>query len=457
VLTYDDLYLFDSTGATCNAVLNNNPVVETAFVNADTATKQWSTGAAILGTDNSMTGTTNAPGANQLFLRQYTASQNMTLNSVSCAPNATAGAANFQPVLYGAPSATGAHRYWRVQIFGTGGSNITVAELQFRTVVGTPLLFSGGTASASAGTASSASDNNTGTTWTPGSTTGWWAYDYGLGITTTIAEVAMTIGSSTATAPTNFDLQYSDDAITWNIAANFTAVWSVVNDTKLFQVSSRPTTPLSPGAALVAIGPAVVGATSGTALTAPFSAGQSLTSGTVYAIGFITDTSVSLIQSDAANSGWKIANTYTSGAPATLPSQGTSSTNSWQIWGNCTSPATNYAGINSNPPIDDVSYNWSATTNQEDLYGFPALSNTPASISAVAYKAKVKRSDAGFRTVEVHCASGATDTAGTTAGGVTPGTSYTWIGNYQPTDPNTSTAWTSSGVNAATGGIKVSS
>lgn len=310
---YDDLYLFDTTGTTNNAPLLNNPVVETAFPSADTATKQWSNGASIIGVDNSATAATNAPGANFVFVRAFMATANMTLNSVSCVPMATSATANYRAVLY---------------------SGITA------------------------------------------------------------------------------------------------------------------------GSTLIATGTAVTGTTSGTALTGPFSTGQALTSGVAYGIGFITDTSVALQQSDTGTTGAKASNTYGSGAPATLPAM-TSAQNNWQIWGNCTGSAQDYVSINMNPPIDDVSYLYSSTVGQQEMQSFPALASNPASVACVAYKARLKRSDSGTRTVEVHCASGASDSAGSTAGGITPGTSYTWVGNYASVDPATGTAWTGTGVNAATGGCKV--
>ena len=311
---FDDLYLFDSTGTTNNAPLLNTPVVETAFPSADTATKAWNNGASIIGLNNSVASATNAPGANQVFLRSFTASANMTLNSVSCVPMATSAAAKFKAVVY----------------------------------------------------------------------------------------------------------------------AGITA-----------------------GSARIAEGTEVVGATSGATLTAPFSAGQSLTGGTTYAIGFITDTSVALAQADAAATGSRAANTYTSNSPAPLPAMTTAQA-SWQIWGNCTGAASDYASVNINPPPDDVSYIYETTVADQEMFGFPALTTNPASIACVAIKARLKRSDSGARTVDVRCASGASDTAGT-ASAITVGTSYGWLGNYQPTDPATGSAWTGTAVNSAKGGVRIAS
>jgi len=66
-IQYDDLYLFDNTGGTNNAVLNTNPRIETQFPNADSSV-QFSFGAAILGqvyadSAGSPTGSTLVTGA----------------------------------------------------------------------------------------------------------------------------------------------------------------------------------------------------------------------------------------------------------------------------------------------------------------------------------------------------------------------------------------------------------
>jgi hypothetical protein len=310
----DDFYLFDSTGSTNNAVLLSNPIVETAFPTGDAQT-QWSNGATVIGQDNNLTNTTDAPGANFLFLRAFTPAVNMTLNSVSCVPGASSSAAKLKAVLYAAATT---------------------------------------------------------------------------------------------------------------------------------------------GSARIAAGTEVVGTISGATLTAPFASGQALTAGTTYAIGFITDTSVALRQVDnIGTTGVKAANTYASGAPATLPTMTTGQPN-WQLWGNCTGSAVNWPSLTNNPAIDDLSYAFSSTVNQEDHYSFPALSNTPAAVYAVAYKARAKRSDSGTRTADIRCVSGGANSAGT-ASGFAPPTTFSWLDTLFEVDPNTGVAWSGSGVNSAVAGPKIAS
>jgi hypothetical protein len=314
--TFDDLYLFDTSGTTCNAPMLNNPVIETAFPNADTATKAWNNGASIIGVDNSAAAPTSS-AANVVQVRLFAAAANMTLNSISVAGgSASNGAINLRPVVY-------------------------------------------------------------------------------AGVAT--------------------------------------------------------------GAALLAAGPTVVGMTAGTTTTMPLTTPLALTAGTNYAIGLMTDTSVGSVfaSADVTNACVRGTATFTSGAPATLPTM-TAGQTSYQMWGNCTGSASDYVSVNSNPPIDDIAYIYESTVADEELFAFPALASNPASVACVAIKARLKRSDSGTRTVDVRCASGSADTAGNAAG-VTPGTSFGWVANYQPTDPNTGSAWTGTGVNAAQGGVRVAS
>ena len=41
--------------------------------------------------------------------------------------------------------------------------------------------------------------------------------------------------------------------------------------------------------------------------------------------------------------------------------------------------------------------------------------------------------------------------------GIGAGATYEWRGSFFPTDPNTGVAWTASGLNAATSGMKIAS
>jgi len=118
-IQYDDLYLFDNTGGTNNAVLNTNPRIETQFPNADSSV-QFSFGAAILGQAYQAVASVNAPGANELFLRKFTTGPTGQLASVACIPNAGSGA-KFKAVVYAdsAGSPTGSTLVTGAEVTGT--------------------------------------------------------------------------------------------------------------------------------------------------------------------------------------------------------------------------------------------------------------------------------------------------------------------------------------------------
>jgi len=212
----------------------------------------------------------------------------------------------------------------------------------------------------------------------------------------------------------------------------------------------------APGSLLTS-GTEVVGATSGTTITGVLTTPQSLVAGTSYWIGYITDTSVVLAQVDATtNLGRKIANTYTSGAPGSAGAMTTGQA-TWQIWGNCTGAAVNWASEALNPPLGTVAAQiHSATVAQEDLYTFPALVTTPSTIYGVAIKAFVAKSDSGARTVSLNMKSGSSDSTGSSAGQAMSTTNQ-WQRSFFDVDPATGVAWTRAGLNAASSGVSVAS
>ncbi len=150
----------------------------------------------------------------------------------------------------GAPVVTG-HRYWRLNITATsGGSFIAVAEFQFRTAAGVPLLFSGGTASASSeafGTlAGMASDNDPATNWIANAPPQSWTYDYGAGNTKSVVEISIQARSdsaATSQSPTIFTPQWSDDGAAWTSMAQITtAAWTTGGQIQTFAVTPASTT-----------------------------------------------------------------------------------------------------------------------------------------------------------------------------------------------------------------------
>ena len=98
-ITIDDLYLFDTSGSFNNAVLLTNPVVETQFPEADDSV-DFTMQAGFIGWSESLANVSSSPGANTLFLRKISPTENMTLDSVSAMPAATSSTAKYKAVLY---------------------------------------------------------------------------------------------------------------------------------------------------------------------------------------------------------------------------------------------------------------------------------------------------------------------------------------------------------------------
>ncbi|MDE3037008.1 MAG: hypothetical protein KGJ21_00925 [Pseudomonadota bacterium] len=210
----------------------------------------------------------------------------------------------------------------------------------------------------------------------------------------------------------------------------------------------------SPGT-LLSGGSTVTGCTAGTALTLPLTTPQSLTAGTSYWIGYVTDTALSMQRQDATgavtSAGYTAGITFSSAPPSTAPSM-SSGQYSLQVWGNVTGMGTNYTETNEVPPGGDVSCVTSSTVGAEDRYSFGSLSGTPANIAGVKVSALLRKTDSGARTATLQLKSGSTEVTGASQ---SPTTSYLYFASYQDTDPNTSAAWTASGVNAISAGTKI--
>jgi hypothetical protein len=210
----------------------------------------------------------------------------------------------------------------------------------------------------------------------------------------------------------------------------------------------------APGS-LLTTGAEVVGTTSGTVVSMPVTTPQTLVAGTTYWIGYITDTGVALSLADDGTAGYNAANTYTSGAPGTAPAM-TGAQASYMIYGNVTGMTTNFGQVNENPGLGLLSYNFSSTVGNEDLFTFPNLTITPSAIYTVEVLGLASRSDTGARTVDLRAKSVSTTSSGNTTGISYP-TSFGWAGSQFKTDPNTGIAWGAPGVNAGKYGLKVAS
>ncbi len=174
-------------------------------------------------------------------------------------------------------------RYWRISVTETvgAGERVGVSELRFlrhpaasraAPTGGTP--FSSGYSILLDRTADKAFDNDPATMWMPNPTSPYdpgaaLGYDYGAGAAFDIQAVAITIQPDgvwgVANAPKNFDVQFSDDGVTWTTKWAVTgAPWTTVGQTLVF---SNPA--FAPPALVLAdlLDVAISGATAGQTLT----------------------------------------------------------------------------------------------------------------------------------------------------------------------------------------------
>jgi hypothetical protein len=212
----------------------------------------------------------------------------------------------------------------------------------------------------------------------------------------------------------------------------------------------------SPGS-LLSSGTEIIGVTNGATQTLPLTTPQALAAGTPVWIGFITDSSLTLRQVDTTTAlGRRIANTYTSGAPASAGAM-TAGQSTLFLWGDCTGAAANAVSVMLNPPLGTAaSQVRSATVGQEDLYTFPPLVTTPSTIYGAAVKGFVAKSDSGARTVSLHMKSGASDSTGS-APNQAMSTTNQWQRSFFDLDPATGLPWTQTTLNAARSGVSVAS
>jgi hypothetical protein len=204
---------------------------------------------------------------------------------------------------------------------------------------------------------------------------------------------------------------------------------------------------------LMSTGTEIVGTTTGVPLTGNLVSPQTLTGGSQYWLGFITDTSINMQINDSLSLyGFTAANTYTSGAPGTAPTM-TGNQADWCMWGNVTS-TSNFSEVNQLPLTTQINYLTNTAVGNEDQYNFPALSLNPLHVWGVKVSAYAAKSDAGSRNISLMVKSGATDDPGNfTAQALTA--SYQYYYSHWNLNPNTGLAWTYSTVNNATSGMKI--
>jgi hypothetical protein len=214
-------------------------------------------------------------------------------------------------------------------------------------------------------------------------------------------------------------------------------------------------------------GTEVTGCTLDTNLTLALSSALAVTGGTDYWIGYITDTAVNIRRSDTFLLSFYASNTYSGGVPDPAPTM-TSGLGSIEMWANVTGVATNYSEVNVDPTdlaaidqvvnsqiLGDLSYVFSASATDEDLYAHNALVSTPTTIYTVCVKSLVKKSDAGARTIDIRVQSNGTKGSGSNTG-ISPGQSYGYAWSFFDSTPTGGT-WTQALLDAADKGQQIAS
>jgi hypothetical protein len=106
--------------------------------------------------------------------------------------------------------------------------------------------------------------------------------------------------------------------------------------------------------------------------------------------------------------------------------------------------SSNYGLVNETLVDGDTSYVETASTGVRDLYGLTSLSSMPSEIDAVTIVSFAEKTDATTRQLYNSVKSGPTTSDGS---GANLAASYGRYDRILTTDPNTSAAWTPSGVN----------
>jgi len=111
----------------------------------------------------------------------------------------------------------------------------------------------------------------------------------------------------------------------------------------------------------------------------------------------------------------------------------------------------NYERVDENPPDDDTSYVETSTSTDRDLYNYESLPSEVDTVKGLQINTQ-RRVTAGTETFKTVIKTGTTTDAD--AGESTSDTSYDWQYRISETDPDTASAWTESGVNAAQFGVE---
>jgi hypothetical protein len=119
------------------------------------------------------------------------------------------------------------------------------------------------------------------------------------------------------------------------------------------------------------------------------------------------------------------------------------------------SAGSNYQCVDETSPNSDTDYVYDDTVGNHDTYTFGNMSTIEGSIYGVQTSVFARKDDAGSRKIKTVVRSNGTDY--TPGAEHTLGDAYSYYSDVHESDPDTSSAWTIAGINAAEFGPKVES
>jgi len=119
----------------------------------------------------------------------------------------------------------------------------------------------------------------------------------------------------------------------------------------------------------------------------------------------------------------------------------------------CSTGTDHYALVDEEPPDGDTTYVESGTSGDRDLYDYENIDTGITGIKGIQINTIARVTDAQSKTLITSCKSNTTvdEDAGVSIGS----TSFVGQGRIMEQDPDTSSAWTAAGINAAQFGVKV--
>lgn len=117
------------------------------------------------------------------------------------------------------------------------------------------------------------------------------------------------------------------------------------------------------------------------------------------------------------------------------------------------SAGSNYECVDDVPANDDTDYVSTSSTGSIDTYDFPNLSSSSGTVYGICQYLHARKADAGSRTLKSVIRSGGTNYPNSNNHSI--GDNYAEYFDIVEQDPDTSSAWTISGVNAAEFGVEL--